>query len=117
MGTQKGVNIPFVYKNEISAVIGISGEPGEVKKYAYLAQKMTSLLLREHELELHEQNQKTQLSYVIRSLIFHEYINPDYLRNFLERYHTDLNVSYRTVTVRLDSRYNPSNPFWKYSQR
>ena len=109
LGTQKGVNIPFIYKNEISAVIGISGEPEEVRKYAYLAQKITSLLLREHELELHEHNQKTQLSYVIRSLIFHDYINPDYLRKFLEKYNTDLNTNYRTVTVRLDSRYNPSN--------
>lgn len=109
LGTQKGVNIPFIYKNEISAVIGISGEPEEVRKYAYLAQKITSLLLREHELELHEHNQKTQLSYVIRSLIFHDYINPDYLRKFLEKYNTDSNTNYRTVTVRLDSRYNPSN--------
>ena len=32
LGTQKGLNIPFVYKNEISAVIGISGEPEEVRK-------------------------------------------------------------------------------------
>ena len=109
MGTQKGVNIPFVYKNEISAVIGISGEPEEVRKYAYLAQKITTLLLREHELELHSHNQKTQLTHVIRSIIFQDYINPDYLREFFEKYNTNLNASYRTVMVRLNSRYNLSN--------
>ena len=109
LGTQKGVNIPIIYKDEISAVIGISGEPEEVRKYAYLAQKITKLLLREHELEIHEHNQKTQLTYVIRSIIFHEYINPDFLRKFLKKYNTSLNTNYRTVTVRLDSRYNPSN--------
>ena len=38
-GTQKGVNIPFIDKGDVSAVIGISGEPKEVRKYAYLAQK------------------------------------------------------------------------------
>lgn len=109
LGTQKGVNIPFIYKGVISAVIGISGEPDELKKYAYLAQKITTLLLREHELELHAHNQKTQLTHVIRSLIFHDYINPDYLREFLKKYNTSLNTCYRTVAVRLDSRYNPSN--------
>ena len=109
LGTQKGVNIPFIYKDEISAVIGISGEPEEVRKYAYLAQKITALLLREHELELHEHNKKTQLTHVIRSIIFQDYINPDYLRDFLKKYNTSLNTKYRTVTIQLDSRYNPSN--------
>lgn len=109
LGTQKGVNIPFIYKGVVSAVIGISGEPEEVRKYAYLAQKITTLLLREHELELHEHNQKTQLTYVIRSLIFHDHINPDYLRDFLKKYNISLDTNYRTVIVRLDSRYNPSN--------
>ena len=109
LGTQKGVNIPFVYKDEICAVIGISGEPEEVRKYAYLAQKITTLLLREHELELHEHNKKTQLTHVIRSIIFHDYINPDYLREFLKQYNTSLHTKYRTITVQLNSRYNPSN--------
>ena len=114
MGTKPGVNIPFTYKGEICGVIGISGSPVEVRKYAYLAQKFTALLLREHELELHEHTQKTQLTHVIRSIIFHDYSNHDYmnieyLRNFLKKYGTSPDRNYRTVTVRLDSRYNPSN--------
>ena len=109
LGTQKGVNVPFVYNDEISAVIGISGEPEEVRKYAYLARKITNLLLREHELEIHEHNQKTQMTHVIRSIIFHDYVNPDYLRKFLEKYNADLHTNYRTIAVRLDSRYNLSN--------
>ena len=109
MGTKPGVNIPFTYKGETCAVIGISGFPDEVRKYAYLAQKITDLLLREHELELHEHTQKTQLTHVIRSIIFHDYINADYLRSFLKKYCTSLDTPYRTITVRLDSRYNPSN--------
>lgn len=108
-GTQKGVNIPFVYKGDVSAVIGISGNPDEVRKYAYLAQKITNLILREHELEALEQTKKTQLNHVIRSIIFHEYINPQYLKSFLKKYHTSLTANYYTVIVKLDSRYNPSN--------
>lgn len=108
-GTQKGVNIPFIYKNTVSAVIGISGIPEEVRKYAYLAQKITTLLLREHELDIHDHTQKTQLNYIIRSIIFREYVNTDHLKEFLKKYNTSLDVEYRTIIVKLDSRYNPSN--------
>lgn len=108
-GTQKGVNIPFIYNGDVSAVIGISGIPEEVRKYAYLAQKITNLILREHELEIHEHTKKTQLNHVIRAIIFHEYINPDYLKSFLKKHKTSLDTTYQTVLVKLDSRYNPSN--------
>ena len=108
-GTQKGVNIPFIYKGDVSAVIGISGAPSEVRKFAYLAQKITTLLLREHELEQYEHTKKIQLNHVIRSLIFHEYINPDYLKSFLNNYQTSLDISYQTILIKLDTRYNPSN--------
>lgn len=109
MGTQKGVNIPLIYKGDINAVIGISGEPEEVRKFAYLAQKITTLLLREHELDIYEHTKKTQLNHVIRSIIFHEYINPDYLKSFLKKYNTTLETNYRTILIKLNSRYNPSN--------
>ena len=108
-GTQRGVNIPIIYKGDISAVIGISGSPDEARKYAYMAQKIATLLLREHELELHEHTKKTQLNHVIRSLVFHEYINPDYLKKFIKKHDTTLDTEYQTILVKLDSRYNPSN--------
>ena len=108
-GTQKGVNIPFIYKDSVNAVIGISGIPEEVRKYAYLAQKITTLILREHELDTHAHTQKTQLNYMIRSIIFREYVNTDHLKEFLKKYNTSLDIDYRTIIVKLDSRYNPSN--------
>ncbi len=108
-GTKKGVNIPFTYKGDICAVIGISGEPDEVRKYVYLAQKITALILREHELDQQEHNKKTQLNHIIRSIINHDYINLDYLKDFLKNYQTTLSDNYHTILVKLDSRYNPSN--------
>lgn len=109
LGTRKGVNIPFVYNGDVSAVIGISGVPEDVRKYAYLAQKITTLLLREHELEIHEHTKKTQLNHMIRSIIFREYINPEYLKTFLGKYHISLDTEYQTILIKLDSRYHPSN--------
>ena len=111
LGTKKGVNIPFTYKGEISAVIGISGEPVKVRKYAYLAQKITTLLLLYHELDQQEHHQKTQLNQVIRSLIYKEDVNPDYLADFLKKFNTTPNKEYHTIIVKLNSRYHPSNLF------
>ena len=108
-GTQRGVNIPIIYKGDVCAVIGISGDPSEAKKYAYLAQKIATLLLREHELELHEHTQKTQLNHIIRTLIYHEYVNPEYLKEFIKKYNASLEAQYQTILIKLNSRYNPSN--------
>jgi carbohydrate diacid regulator len=109
VGTQKGVNIPFIHKGDVSAVIGISGVPEEVKKYAYLALKITALILREHELDTLEHTQKTQLNHVMRALIAHDYINPEYLKSFFQKYQTTLNTNYQTILIKLNTRYNPSN--------
>ena len=43
LGTKKGINIPITYGNTIIAVIGISGEVEEVRKYAYLAQRIKQI--------------------------------------------------------------------------
>lgn len=109
LGTQKGVNIPFQYNGEIIAVIGITGKPEEVRKYAYLAQKITSLILREHELDAQNHNQRDQLNYVIHSLITNEHINSLYFSDFLKQYELSADRNYQTILVALDSRYNPSN--------
>ena len=46
-GTSSGVNIPVTHNGYLIAVIGISGSPDEVRKFAYLAEKITRLLIRE----------------------------------------------------------------------
>lgn len=108
-GTQKGVNIPFIYHKQVCAVIGISGEPDEVRKYAYLAQKITSLILREHEIDYLSYGKKNELNYIIRSLVGNEVINHDYFDDFMKENKLSLNGDYCTVLVKVDARYNPAN--------
>ncbi len=110
-GTHKGVNIPFIHKGETTAVIGISGSPNEVRQYAYLAQKITSLILREHEIEVQSNNRKEQMNYIVRALTTGEQINHHYFMQFVTAYHADLQTSYQTILVQLNSRYNPANLF------
>ena len=109
LGTHKGVNIPFVYQGELVAVIGISGDPDEVRKYAYLAQKITALILREQEMEDQSNSRRQQMNYMVRALTTGEHIHHDYFAEFLESYHTDRKAEYRTVLIQMDSRFNPAN--------
>ena len=46
-GTQKGVNLPVYHNHNLIAVIGITGDPEKVRKYARLAERITRLLIRE----------------------------------------------------------------------
>lgn len=110
-GTHKGVNIPLVYNGQMMGVIGISGVPDEVRKYVYLAQKITLLLLREHEFDAQTQNKKNKLNYIIHALVTNDPISHDYLNDFLESNGITLESIYQTLLISLDARYNPSNIF------
>lgn len=72
-----------------------------MRKYAYLAQKITDILLKERELESLGAQKKNRLNYVIRCLINRENMNTAYLSDTL----------CRVVIVHLNVRYNPNNLF------
>ena len=108
-GTQKGVNIPFVYNREVIAAIGITGAPDEVRQYAVLAQKITSLILREQETDFFNYKKKNVLNYVIHSLVENTDLNHDFLIEFLNDFHLNVDTICRTIVIQPDSRYNLSN--------
>lgn len=108
-GTQEGVNLPFSYHGDIVAVIGITGIPDQIRKYAYLAQRITSILLREQEYGARNRNEQAETDYIVRSLIHGQPVNHDFYLNFLTEHKLDEGQKYSTVLVRLDQRYNPAN--------
>lgn len=109
-GTRRGINMPIRHKGEIVAVIGITGDPEEAGRYAYLAQRITSLLLKEHDLDRESQNRRTRINYVIRSMIHQENIDQSFMLETLRMNgFRDMNALCRILVVQLDSRYNPSN--------
>lgn len=110
-GTKKGINIPVSHNGKIIAVIGISGDVEEVKKYAYLAQKITDLLIRERELDALGSQKKNRLNYVIRCLVSNESIHPDYLIDTLSENNLSKDSVCRVVIIQLNTRYNLNNLF------
>ena len=85
-GTQKGVNIPVAHNGILTAVIGISGEPDEVRSYAYLAEKITRLLIREQELNDASRTQTEKKTYLIQTLLNGNIENPEYIQKMLKFY-------------------------------
>ena len=109
-GIRKGINMPIRYNGETVAVIGITGEPEEVRRYAFLAQRITLLLLREHEIDLKDHNHQAQINYVVRSLITNERIHPDFLNEVLKKNRIPSpEGDWQTVVFLLNQRYNLSN--------
>ena len=108
-GTKKGVNIPILYRNEVIAVIGISGEPDEVRKYTKLAARIALLIIREQEIEERDRAQKQKYSYVMQSLINGQITNRNYFEACLEELKIGHDRKFRIVLLRLDKRYNVMN--------
>ena len=108
-GTHKGVNIPFTYKNEIVAAIGISGNPDDVRQYAVLAQKITNLLMREQEIDTLAYGNKSQENAVVRCLIENKPLNQNFLIEFLKKKNLSVSDKYRVIIIKPNSNYNHSN--------
>lgn len=103
-GAVKGVNMPFRFHGETIAVIGITGEPDEVRKYAYLAQRMVRLILREKEMDERNESRKSENSFIIHSLINRNHINHDFLTGFLNERGIDINEEGRILLLNLHHR-------------
>lgn len=108
-GTYQGVNIPISHEGKIFGVIGISGNPDEVRKFAYLAQKITSIILREHDLDSKQNNFRNKMSYALHSILSNDGLTEKFLAEFLSENGIGKEDLFRTILVRLDSRYNPNN--------
>ncbi len=108
-GTNEGINIPVFRNGTIISVIGISGNPEEVRKYAHLALRITKLLIREHELETLNRSKKEIENYLIRTLTKEEHHNWGYLLPALNEYKITEKSRLKAVVIRLKSRYNIMN--------
>jgi carbohydrate diacid regulator len=108
-GTNKGINIPIYYHKRIIAVVGISGEPAEVRRYAHLAERIALMLLHERELDMVHRTIEEKKQYLMRSLLYSEFDNPEYLEECLRDLNIDESKEYRIVEIEINSRYNLVN--------
>ena len=108
-GTQKGVNVPIFHNGLLISIIGISGNPDDVRKFAYLAIRITKLLIREQEMEAYNRSQQDKMNYIVRSILKGEITNRDYLSECIREMHIDETQKKCVIIVKLNSRYNTMN--------
>ncbi|MDD3360369.1 MAG: sugar diacid recognition domain-containing protein [Hespellia sp.] len=107
-GTEIGVNIPIYHNKSILAVIGISGDPNEVRKYAYLAERISNLLIRERELSTISRKQADKKQFILDSLIRNEPFNHEYLKDCLKSFHVDVKSDKRILLLHINPQDNPT---------
>ncbi len=107
-GTRMGINLPVYYNQTFMAVIGITGQPDEVRKYAHLAERITHLLIRERELNTISRNQADKRHFAMEALIHQTSANMDYLNDCLKDCGIDINKKYRILLIRAASE-SPSD--------
>lgn len=108
-GTQYGINMPVYHNQALVAVIGITGPPDEVRKYAHLAERITLLLIRERELSVLSHTQADKRQYVIDTLVRQEISNPAYLNHLLLQLGVDLNTPKRLILIRCSAASSSGN--------
>lgn len=108
-GTQNGINLPIYHNNILLAVIGITGEPDKVRKYAHLAERITNLLIREREINMFSRSQADKKHFVIDSLIRKSNTNMNYLNDCLKEFSIDIVTPKRLILIKIDTRYNIAN--------
>ncbi len=100
MGVRRGVNLPFFYRGECIGAIGITGDPESVRRYGQLAQKITALILREHELEEQSRDREARLGCLIRALTRGEPLSHEYFQEMTAEYGLNEEDTWHTVLVR-----------------
>ena len=101
-----GINMPIRFHGSTVAVIGITGVPDEVQRYADLAQRITLLLLREHEIDSRNYDTRTQTGYLVRALIDRETVSPAFIAEVLERNGlTDRSEPWRAMVIQLQETH------------
>lgn len=108
-GTKKGINIPIFHHHSLIAVVGITGDPEEARRYAHLAERITHLLIREQELNETHRTKEDKKHYILQSIMSGSFENHDYLEACLQEFHIDPAVPYRMVLLSVNARYNLLN--------
>lgn len=108
-GTKKGVNIPVFRSGNLTAVIGISGDPDQVQIYAHLAERITLLILREQELGAEACTMTERRNYLLHLLIEGNFVLTDDLERELCAFHIDPSAPKRMIAVRLCSPHHESS--------
>lgn len=115
-GAMHGINMPLYHDGRLLAVIGITGEPDEIRKYVSLAGKITMLLIREQELNQYSHRQADKKHFIIQSLIKNESENREVLTKYLKEFHINPGTEKRLILIQPNEDHTSANPSFSEQQ-
>jgi len=98
-GVQQGLNLPIVYNGEIIGVVGITGKPNDVSKYADLVVMTSELMVEQSAISAQVQWDKRQQENVICRLIQGDIEKSSLFDDRIERLNIDLNIPRIAVVI------------------
>lgn len=99
-GTRPGMNYPIFMDQQAIAAIGITGAPGQLKQYGFLATKITEVFLKEQQLNEEMYSENRILHYLVTSLIQGNSGNPRALADAMEHFKMDPDGQYAVLSVK-----------------
>jgi carbohydrate diacid regulator len=98
VGCKKGINLPICNANEVIGVIGITGEPIEVKGYGVIVKELVEMMIQGAERNKAELYQQQALRNLAIELIKENALNQENLRGRAQLVGFDIKIA-RTVMV------------------
>ncbi len=114
-GTREGINAPIIFEGDVVAVIGITGNPKEVKKYINLAIRIAVLIVHENKYYATQKVHTQKINYLINSLVNSDLSSKDYLDKIILEFYPSLEIEVRVaiITFLKDTPSNFMENFFK----
>ena len=114
-GSQPGLNLPIILEGQIIGVVGVSGDPTDVRKYARLVKKITELIL-ERELLQEESRSRLRLKEQFIELLLWRYNSENLQR--IKRIANTLSIDLSTprAVVAVDISELIENSYLEYGE-
>lgn len=106
IGIRAGVNMPIVYENQIIGVVGISGNPDEIMKFAQLVKLSVEIML-EHEFYKEQVLRKqTNKNALLNALLNEDPVNTSRIEKLANELHYQEKYYRIPIIIRLPATYN-----------
>ncbi|MFT6926169.1 MAG: carbohydrate diacid regulator [Psychromonas sp.] len=102
-GVKPGINLPVIFQHQVIGVVGISGDPAEVRNYGELVKMTAELIIEQSALTTQIQWNKRHREELVLQLIQGSLLNEGQLESIAERLDLDLAQPRIAAIVKIDS--------------
>lgn len=103
--TKPGINMPITYQGEIVGVVGITGDPNQLKEIAELVQLTTEIMTHQALTESKSEWQRKNEDFVFKSLVDGMPIENS-LKNHIQKLSFDLKPPFQILLLSVDEEEN-----------